>query len=129
VIVPLEKPGTPRELVHFGVKGMHWGIRRDYQGLGRRSRTPASQAKYERRKKIAKRVAIGVGAAGLIAAGAVFIAHTLKQSGHVKPKRPSNAKIAKRIKLLKLAASLPGVPAEKKEALEGLLAIIENLPK
>lgn len=25
--VALEKPGTPDELVHHGVKGMHWGIR------------------------------------------------------------------------------------------------------
>lgn len=25
--VPLEKPGTPEELLHFGVKGMKWGVR------------------------------------------------------------------------------------------------------
>lgn len=27
--VPIEKPGTPQELVHFGKKGMHWGIRNE----------------------------------------------------------------------------------------------------
>lgn len=27
--VPIEKPGTPEELVHFGVKGMRWGIRKE----------------------------------------------------------------------------------------------------
>lgn len=26
--VDLEKPGTPHELVHFGTKGMKWGVRR-----------------------------------------------------------------------------------------------------
>ncbi len=29
MIVPLEKPGTPEELVHFGVKGMRWGVRKE----------------------------------------------------------------------------------------------------
>ena len=27
MIVPLEKPGTPTELIHYGVKGMKWGVR------------------------------------------------------------------------------------------------------
>ena len=29
MIMPLEKPGTPEELVHFGTKGMKWGIRKE----------------------------------------------------------------------------------------------------
>ncbi len=37
MIVPLEKPGTPEDLVHFGVRGMKWGIRKqrasNLQGL------------------------------------------------------------------------------------------------
>jgi hypothetical protein len=28
VITSLEKPGTPEELVHFGTKGMKWGLRK-----------------------------------------------------------------------------------------------------
>lgn len=31
MIIPIEKPGTPEELVHFGVKGMRWGVRKEYQ--------------------------------------------------------------------------------------------------
>lgn len=30
IIVSLKKPGTPAELVHAGVKGMKWGIRKAY---------------------------------------------------------------------------------------------------
>lgn len=30
MIVDLEKPGTPEELVHYGVKGMKWGVRKSY---------------------------------------------------------------------------------------------------
>lgn len=29
MIVPLEKPGTPEELIHFGTKGMKWGVRKE----------------------------------------------------------------------------------------------------
>src|SRR4051812_7088977 len=28
-MISVEKPGTPYELVHHGVKGMHWGIRKE----------------------------------------------------------------------------------------------------
>lgn len=28
MLVSIEKPGTPYELLHFGVKGMRWGVRR-----------------------------------------------------------------------------------------------------
>lgn len=38
--VPLEKPGTPQELVHVGVKGMRWGVRNEEElvGINRRSK-------------------------------------------------------------------------------------------
>jgi hypothetical protein len=39
VKVSVEKPGTPGELVHHGVKGQRWGVRRAY--LNRVSRTAA----------------------------------------------------------------------------------------
>lgn len=44
------KPGTPEELVHFGVKGMHWGVRtnRDSGGGGsstKKSSSPTKSAK------------------------------------------------------------------------------------
>lgn len=28
-MIPTEKPGTPAELVHHGIKGMRWGVRRE----------------------------------------------------------------------------------------------------
>lgn len=28
-MIPVEKPGTPGELLHFGTKGMKWGVRKD----------------------------------------------------------------------------------------------------
>lgn len=30
MIVSIEKPGTPEELVHYGKKGMKWGVRKAY---------------------------------------------------------------------------------------------------
>lgn len=38
--VPLEKPGTPQDLVHFGVKGMRWGIRNEKESSGGKSDSP-----------------------------------------------------------------------------------------
>lgn len=62
MIVSLEKPGTPQELVHVGVKGMHWGIRKQEETSGQ-TRTGMS-----RKKKIAIGVgiAVGVGAAAYV---------------------------------------------------------------
>src|SRR5580765_368307 len=34
--VSIEKPGTPGELVHHGIKGMKWGVRREQAGSGAR---------------------------------------------------------------------------------------------
>lgn len=49
-------------LQHHGIKGMHWGIRRFQNKDG--TSTSAGKA---RRKKLAKRVAIGVGTAAAVA--------------------------------------------------------------
>ena len=70
-------------LYHHGVKGMRWGIRKRQTTLGygvrRRVRSDvqqprtAEEAKRARRRKIAKRVAIGVGAAAAIAGTAYAV--------------------------------------------------------
>lgn len=72
MIVSLEKPGTPSELVHFGIKGMKWGVRKE--------RTPAEQVKYAHRKQVAKKVAIGVSVAALVV-GTAYVGYRLKKSG------------------------------------------------
>jgi hypothetical protein len=50
--VSVEKPGTPGELVHHGVKGMKWGVRREKAGSGAR-----------RAGGVAKKVGKGLGKA------------------------------------------------------------------
>lgn len=70
-------------LMHHGIKGMRWGVRKRRTTLGygvrRRMRSDvqqprtAEEAKRARRRKIAKRVAIGVGAAAAIAGTAYAV--------------------------------------------------------
>jgi hypothetical protein len=72
VIVPLEKPGTPEELVHFGVRGMKWGVRK--------SQSSGSSGSIPKKMSTKKKVAIGVGGAVLVA-GAAFATYKLKSNG------------------------------------------------
>lgn len=70
-MIPLEKPGSPQELVeHHGVKGMHWGVSK--------VRTTVSDLNTPRNRKIAKRVAVGVGVTAAVA-GSAFVAYKLHQ--------------------------------------------------
>lgn len=76
-------------LEHHGVKGMRWGHRKQRYTMGygvrRRMRSDANQpktpeeAKRARRRQIAKRVAIGVGAAAAIGATA-YAVHRVRQN-------------------------------------------------
>lgn len=45
-MIPVEKPGTPAELVHHGTKGMKWGVRRSpvAQKFNRRHPDSANRA-------------------------------------------------------------------------------------
>ena len=54
-------------LAHYGVKGMKWGVRKDRKRSSRQPRTEEQKAK---RKQVAKKVAIGVGSAAVVAGGA-----------------------------------------------------------
>jgi hypothetical protein len=51
VIASIEKPGTPAELVHFGVKGMKWGVRKKIE-----STSGAKKFKEVRRARKEKRI-------------------------------------------------------------------------
>lgn len=79
---------STNELYHFGVKGMHWGVRR-YQnqdgsytskGRGRYDNTGESSKKSSRKSKLKKAAKIGAGAAaaGLAAYGAYRLAKSGK---------------------------------------------------
>lgn len=76
----------PAYLQHYGIKGMRWGHRK-----ARASLSPAEQqARSARRKKIAKRVAIGV--AGAAAAGAIGYGAYRAYKQHKVPRLGLNQK-------------------------------------
>lgn len=101
---------TDEFLAHFGVKGMHWGVRHQPQSTGGGGRSgggsssggssrggssnaaPAQRTGLSRNKKIA----IGVGAAAVVALGTAAVIYNMKTGG----KLPVNA--------LKAASDLKG---------------------
>jgi len=89
VKVSVEKPGTPGELVHHGVKGMKWGVRKEQvSSAGRRTGS------------VAKKVGKGLGKA----ADSTFFELT-KNSDYVTNTIVSNAS-------KKLKGDLPGIKAK-----------------
>lgn len=78
------RPIYPNELYHYGVKGMHWGIRRyqpypkGYYGkgkyLGKIQGIDNESDNKARRKKIVRNIAIGAGV-GLAAGGLGYLAY------------------------------------------------------
>lgn len=100
--VDLEKPGTPDELVHFGKKGMKWGVRNTQRvgdtvvsrGLGisttgnrarSAARTAAASSKTPRAPmSTKKKVAIGVGVGVAVVGGAVVAGHILGSRGKIR---------------------------------------------
>ena len=80
MIVSVEKPGTPAELVHVGVKGMKWGVRKQRKTTG--SKTTGKEEPFwtPQRKSTAKKVAIAT-AALVVVAGAAYVAYKLHQNG------------------------------------------------
>ena len=59
MIVPLEKPGSPQELVHFGIKGMRWGVRKQSETSNGSSTKPNDLIFKDRRAKRRERRARG----------------------------------------------------------------------
>lgn len=78
-MISTEKPGTPEELLHYGVKGMKWGVRKQRDGGEARQRSPEEQAA---RRARAKKIAIGAGILVAVA-GAGYVAYKLNQSGNL----------------------------------------------
>ena len=75
-MISVEKPGSPAEMVeHFGTKGMKWGVKK---AVVKVAGTPGAQR--EHRKKIAKRVAIGVGVAAVVV-GTAYVGYRLNKAG------------------------------------------------
>lgn len=50
--VSVEKPGTPAELVHYGVKGMKWGVRKKVELIGREKAKQLAEHNEEAKKYI-----------------------------------------------------------------------------
>lgn len=95
MIVPLEKPGTPEELVHFGVKGMKWGVRNKvvgssgYKGLSKATQKNVARTRDSQRvaqktartiQRNKKKIAIGVAGTAAVIGGA-YLAYRLHQRG------------------------------------------------
>jgi hypothetical protein len=74
----VEKPGSPAELVHHGIKGMKWGVRK-------------SNSETSSNKSAAKKVVIGAGVVTATVAAA-FIARSLGQKGNVSVSAIQTAK-------------------------------------
>lgn len=69
MIVSLEKPGTPHELVHYGIKGMRWGVRKAEE-TSPREEPAAPKEKFTQRHK---KALIGAGVVvGLLATYGAF---------------------------------------------------------
>jgi hypothetical protein len=73
MLVSLEKPGTPQELVHHGIRGMKWGVRKSSSTSGQ---TSTSKKPMSTKKK----VAIGVGVA-TVAVGVAATTYYLHKNG------------------------------------------------
>lgn len=81
-----EKPGSPEYILHYGIKGMRWGVRKEDATSGQSRSTSAQKLdeKNERRAK-AKKVAIGVGIL-VAAAGAAYVTKNLSDNHNLKMK-------------------------------------------
>lgn len=83
--VPIEKPGSPEEMLeHFGIKGMKWGVRKQTVS-GNTTKTPMSKKKKIVIGVSVATVAVGVGATAyyLHKNGKLPLAKTAKTAGKV----------------------------------------------
>lgn len=83
-------------LEHFGVKGMHWGVRKD--------RTPAEAARVRRRRRIGKTVVLG-GLAATLALGAHHANQTMKYHADVARLKRAQESFSKMTATLKPTVS------------------------
>lgn len=86
-MISVEKPGSPEELVHFGVKGQKWGVRKQRTESGRQPVSKKRKAAY-----ILGGVGVTVGTGALIpaaapvtiAAGAAFAVIMIRRAGNAR---------------------------------------------
>lgn len=102
MIMPLEKPGTPEELIHFGVRGMKWGVRKEDSSSGLTSKEGMSTK---------KKVAIGVGTAAVVV-GTVSAAYVLRKHGQTPTSVFKTARGKQRILRATIHTSRPSVQAK-----------------
>lgn len=89
-MISVEKPGTPSELVHVGVRGMHWGVRKREEISSKTSSTTAKKPSFVRQHK--KEILIGAGvAAGILAAYGTYKLADSGQARQLLDRRPLKA--------------------------------------
>lgn len=109
------------ELYHYGVKGMKWGVRRRRDDAGSSTSRGRSGANNDKKKRIAKRVAIGVG----VAAGAAIATYgAYKISKIVKNKKAVKAGASFVAKSMKSYAEMS--PSEAREMRDRFVALAES---
>lgn len=118
-------------LIHYGVPGMKWGVRKERPSSGRSNQRISKSRSSERRKKVAKRVAIGaaviagtIGAVYLGKKASVLLADrkvreaissgmkATSSMGFQSPSKPSSVPAAKPV-ASKAEPKTPSVPAAK----------------
>lgn len=89
-----EKPASPEDILHYGIKGMRWGVRKSRETTkDNSSLAPEEQKRVDRNRKI-KTAAIGVGVL-TAAVGATIVTRKLQADRAVKMKEIRHqAKIA-----------------------------------
>ena len=117
-MVSLEKPGSPQELVHHGIKGMKWGVRRSVNTSGQTTSTSKKPMSTK------KKVAIGVGIAVVVVTGAIVTGLLLKKYGKLPTKAFTHPEPFKHPK----AFSHPKAAARGRSVVKQILRVHKNVP-
>lgn len=89
-----DKPSLDEAMAHFGVKGMHWGVRKSTDSATGSTGQTKKPMSAERKKAIAKKAAIGAGIL-ILAAGTAYVAYSMNKNGKLPTKGLSGSATSK----------------------------------